>query len=617
MFIYNLYTHTAEGQDPLPGIQLSRNADPLDAIQQSGDAVIMVWPYADADTFDFETQGSRAEDIVLVKGKGADGKTVTKRTTAPIKLTENPLYLDTYVTQLNVRQNKEDHQGSLNMSLLDPTDSILSNISPGDHMVCWMFDNHKDAQALRAVLKSGSYGSLNGFSSGLKFLGKVFSVRKNITVSNTGAKARRFQILATSFSELDSNIYFDPQLATNFFKGTEFMQAIARQLNSISGVPQDINKMLAQSLAVFMGVGLKTPGNNGSIAQMSRPLKIPDFVAKILGVQGSHYIDILRTHIGIEKYNFTKYLPDLGDSANVPNGPSTRSPYKTIKYTPVGLVGWNSIQVAPFNNVPMWSILYQFSNPNINEMFTTLKMNDKGEIGPTLTIRQIPFNNEAFLDARPNIKGTAFRTLPRWKVTDEIINNYSVGKSESLRINFVRVSAVPEAKNGADVAGIRARVDPASDIVDIERNGLRGYVTAINSILNPVAAEVSTRQWTAVVTDRYMGSHLKLSGTIGLAGVQEPIAVGDNLLYDNLIFHIEQVEHSLTVESMTGRKSFSTNLAISNGVPATGSVLPEIGNRGTKLGEFQGLTGPSQTVRATTTANLPNNVASNAKKDDD
>jgi hypothetical protein len=614
MFTYNLFTHMSEGQEPLPGIQLNRASEAQDAIQQSGDAIILVWPYADADTFNFETQGSRDEDIVLIKGKDAKGNAIPMAESRPIKLTDNPIFLDTYVTRMSVRQNKDNHQGVLSMELLDPDDTILASVSPGDHMVCWMFDNHKDAQALRAKLARGAYKDLNGFDSGLKFVGKAFSVRKNINVFDSGAKSRKLQVMATSFSELDSNIYFDPQLATNFFKGTEFMQAIARQLNSISGVPQDVNSMLAQSLAVFMGVGLKTGGANNA-AQMSRPLSLPSFVSDILGVQGSRYIDILRTHIGIEKYR-SGYLPALGDTAQVPYGPSSNSPYKTIKYTPDGLVGWNSIQVAPFNNIPMWSILYQFSNANINEMYTTLKMDDKGKIGPTLTIRQIPFNNEAFVNKQTTIKATSFRTLPRWKVTDEIINSYSVGKSESMRINFVRVSAIPETLPGKNTAGIRQQVPPKADIVDIERNGVRAYVTAINSIMNPVASEVSARNWTAVVTDRYMGSHLKFSGSMGLAGVQEPICVGDNLLYDGLVFHIEQVEHSLQVDGMTGRKSFSTNLAISNGVPAAGPVLPEIVNRRTRTGAIEVSGKELKVVRADMAVKLPNNVSTNAKKDD-
>ena len=610
MFTYNLTTHTSEGQSALPGIQSPRNTDPRDVTEQAGDAIVMVWPYAEPDTFNFETQGTNSDNLVIKKGKNKKGEEYKTVNVADIKLTKDPIYLDTYITNLNVRQTKENHQGMMSMVLLDPDDSALSSISPGDHIVCWMFDNHKDAQNTRAKLASKAYAGLNAFNSGLKFVGKVFSVRKNINVLNSGAKMRRLQILATSFSELDSNIYFDPQLATNFFNGLQFMQAIAGQLNSVNGQPEDINKMLSNYLTVFMGIGLKT---NGQLAQsqMSRPLKMPDFIGQILGLSNAtHYIDILRTHIGIEKYSGDNYLPDLGKTATVPHGGKTTSPYKTIQYSPLGLVGWNNIQVAPFNNIPMWSILKQTSNPNINEMFTTLKMDNKGSIAPTLTIRQIPFNTESFVAKYgSDIPATAFRTLPRWKVSDEIITDYSVGKSESLRINFVRVSATPEINQQTGNAAARALVGPTSDIADIERNGLRAYVTTINATLDASHANVSTKQWTAVATDRLMGSHLKLSGTMKLAGTQEPITVGDNLLYNDLVFHIEQVEHSLTVDGQTGRKSFSTSLAISNGVPAAGPVLPEITER--VVSRVNPLP-PDMPNRV----GLVNVVSTNAKKDD-
>jgi hypothetical protein len=405
MFTYNLYTHTAENNGAIPGAPVTKSPGPQDVVQQSGDAVVWVFPYLNADTFNFETQDGK--DLQVIKNKDKQGKVTTKvvAKTAPIA---EPVKLDPYLSQLRVSQSKDSHLGILNATVLDPDDTLLARMSPGDLIVCWMFDNHKDAKACRAKLESGDFTDLNVFNSGLKFLGKLFSVRKNVAVTQAGAKIRRVTVMATAFSELDSNIYFDPQLTTNFLHGLQFMLSISEQLNETLGVPEDVNKALAGLLTVFMGVGLKGAQSAG---QMSRPLKIPEEVGKVLGLKNApFYIDVLQTIIGIQQYD-NDYMPrGLGKQSSIAaTGGETKSPYKTIKYTPNGLIGWVSPIVQPFNNIPIWGILKQYCNKDANEMFTTLRLNENGRIMPTLIMRQLPFNTDDFIIGFPNVKATAFR----------------------------------------------------------------------------------------------------------------------------------------------------------------------------------------------------------------
>jgi hypothetical protein len=55
-------------------------------------------------------------------------------------------------------------------------------------------------------------------------------------------------------------------------------------------------------------------------------------------------------------------------------------------------------------------------------------------------------------------------------------------------------------------------------------------------------------------------------------GIYEPIAVGDNLEFDFVIYHIEGVIHRCTI-SQDGVKSFRTILTISNGISQGTSTL--------------------------------------------
>lgn len=572
MFVYNLFTHERIGGGAPTWAPRAAN----DITEQSGAAVVWVWPYLDADTFDFQVQNGK--DITLANDK-AD--LVPNRNTN-IKLGP-PVKLDPWIIQLTVRQTKDSHQGMMSIAMKDVDGDLLSRINPGDWVVCWMFDNNAGAERLRDKLKNfpNISSGLNGFDSGLKFMGKIFSARKNVQVNNFGGKNKIIQVLATSFSELDSNIYFDQQLSTNFFNGLEFMGTISEELGRDIHTPYDVNSGFAKLLATFMGIGLKGNSAN-SKAQMSKPLLIPSEMGRILGKTNvENYIDVLDTYIGIQKYS--DYMPEgLGNTGTITltKKQTEPSPAKSIVYTPQTLIGYVYPFIQPYNNVPMWGILKETVNDTVNEMYTVMRAGPDWSIQPTLMVRQIPFNTDDFSkypDAPPH---TTFRSLPRWLATDEIVTGYSIGKSESLRINFVRIQGAGVLNPAAVQNAARALVNPVADAVDIQRNGLRGFLTSINSTYGEDAI-ASTKEWTALVTDRTMGSHLKLSGSIQLAGVQEPIAVGDNLEYDGFVYHIEMVEHSLNIDGMTGRKSYSTNLAISNGVPAKGPPLPGIVTRDT------------------------------------
>ena len=59
-----------------------------------------------------------------------------------------------------------------------------------------------------------------------------------------------------------------------------------------------------------------------------------------------------------------------------------------------------------------------------------------------------------------------------------------------------------------------------------------------------------------------------MSGTINFVGIPQPIAVGDNLQFDNVVYHIEQVSHVAAI-SQDGKKMFRTTVVLSNGMALT------------------------------------------------
>jgi hypothetical protein len=65
-------------------------------------------------------------------------------------------------------------------------------------------------------------------------------------------------------------------------------------------------------------------------------------------------------------------------------------------YTGTELLGTFLPVMPELTNKPLWSVLQQFLNPTVNEMYTCLRVNKDNRVVPTLVVRQIPFTTEAF-----------------------------------------------------------------------------------------------------------------------------------------------------------------------------------------------------------------------------
>lgn len=568
MFVYDLATSATY---KAPHGTIDHSSESRDSIQINGDVVVAVLPFEIADTFNKTTLVSR--DIV-------PNRVVT------------PIFLDPFALSVGTTHTKESHQGTLTVDFLDPPDDILSKISPGDWVVCWMFSNKQQGDKFRKELQDSltqtqGFPKANGSDSGLKFLGKVFSIRRNLRISGDGKRVRRNQLIGTSFSELDSTIYFDPFLTENLLGGMSwFKSVIAFGKQGLYDVSQ-IDRVLARSIAAFLGGVFdetKTP---------TTPIFVPVMVAQILGKKGDDnqysvkYLDFLHTYIGIQKFS-DSYMSDLIR----PAGPLT---YPTIQFNGLSIEGAINPVVQPFNNVPIWGIIQNFSNNAINEAYTALRANEQGDIVPTLTIRQVPFSSDEY--ASRNRQSTPFRSLPAWRVDDSLITNVDIGKSESTRTNFVRIIPNPVDFGGRYLTGasLAEQSTPIADSIDHQRHGLRATIRSVNTVFNVRQVKADVKRWNSVIADRNMGSQLKLSGSMALRGIHEPICVGDNLIYENMLYHIEQVMHKVMVDSTTGSKIFLTQLSFSNGVPLVSGDFPEIVNHTEPPTENTGWTRQSNT----------------------
>jgi hypothetical protein len=247
-----------------------------------------------------------------------------------------------------------------------------------------------------------------------------------------------------------------------------------------------------------------------------------------------------------------------------------------------------------WNQVTLWSILNQYTNSPLNEMYSCFRIDPvTGRVIPTIVFRQIPFTSEDFvgqtfgvLDGQAStIVTTRYLTLPRWKVGAESVHNADLGTDESARINFVQYYAKSTfSDKGIDMADETASHNYTFDGDDIIRSGLRPYIVQNQFEDLPDILVQSAPTWARILGDAVIGGHLKVNGSMELTGIVEPITVGDNFEFGGVVFHIEQVVHRSFINPQDGKKTFRTMLSLSHGVSVQsntqGTIYAQMSNPG-------------------------------------
>lgn len=488
---------------------------------------------------------------------------------------------------LSVSTSKQGHVASLGASL-HPTKDYIAEILPGDWVLAWMTQDETDVRYLIEQIQSKKQA--NFFDDGLKFVGRVDSIRevKNID-RNTGTLTVRYSLNASAFTELDSAIIYDARLN----KQEEFGEWLTNINGSIRAAvfnqegSLDINEFLPLLINIFMGKGpgakSANPADNVDLQRSPNVLYlVPDTIGKLLGRSPSSspsgllsYPDLMDTVIGVQHFSNTE--DDF--KTFIPEG--MRDDDGTVRRTPVKLAGSFYPSIPTLNGTPVWSVLKQYLNPAVNEMYTCLRVDLGGSVIPQLIIRQLPFTTDlkvsssftgtnAFFNTDINSElvsttsdgladPTRYSELPRWKLPPEIVWSSNIGRTNANRFNYVEVATVAPV----DSTYQRVRNPPLRDDIDVFRSALRPYSMTVNcSILD---AKVGVKQWTDHLADYLMGQHLTLNGSITCLGIQVPICEGDNLEFEGVVYHIESVQHNCFMDQM-GRKNFETALTLSHGM---------------------------------------------------
>lgn len=510
-----------------------------------------------------------------------------------------PLIITSDCTSLQIESNKSSYIGGLTATLTFGEVNYLSEILPTDWILAWIVNDEEKAANLIERIKAGT--PCNGFDDGLKFVGRVGSIRKILNVADQGMETIAYTIQAKSFREFDMTVFYDQQLRFAIPNIGAYFGLLGQNIIELMSVTIekggiDINTVLPWLINLLLGSGIadgfvnpigKTIGNghkglnqpiaHGLTSDDEAPYAyiLPTEIGRLLGKSATSkkgallsYADILETMIGIQKYSggFTSIAASSPAAMFQPDGLTVKG---NRKNTDTALTGAFPAITPDFTNKSVWTILSQFLNPVINEMYTTLRVNEQGQVVPILVFRQIPFTTNLFAKGQAivnQIQVTPFLTLPRWKIDPLLLHSFNVGRSDTEQFNFFHVYGTSDLLKKDSLTQQLIRFPPVQDFTDIKRNGIATYQATV-AVAPQTILEGATGNWNLLTADWHSGGHLKFNGTINLIGIQAPICIGDNVEFDNLVMHIESVLHSCQI-SMDGRKGFTTTLLITQGVRA-------------------------------------------------
>jgi hypothetical protein len=532
-----------------------------------------------------------------------------------VRIRGKPLIISNMAcTALTISQNKNSHLLTMAARLLpDPALNWVAEITPGDWVMAWIVNSEEKARSVIDRIDRGE--PCNGFDDGLKFVGRAGSPRKKTSQDpNTGMRTSYYQLNAAGFQEFDASLFYEEHLQERIPAIGQYWARLGGVLNKFvaeHGLGISVHKVMPFLLDLFLGRGvnrnLGLPDIDGlrntTGLEAAHSYILPDIVPQLLGKTQTSKAgglftaaDVLEMVYGVQQYSDYGDVSPLALSEETTDNPlgllfnPDRTQYAgSRRYTQIPMMGTFLPTPPQFKGKTVWSILNQYLNPAVNEMYTCLRVNPRGEVVPTLVVRQLPFSTEM---ATATVPLTKHLSLPRWVIHPALMTGEDLGRADALRINFVHVYGDMGPVKNNMYNGQVVRWPPRRDDLDIARSGLKNYSMTVACHERDVRLG-GPEKWMDVLSDILMGQHLTLNGTLEMIGIQAPICVGDNLEYEENVYHIEAINHSCGIDPM-GKKQFRTTVQISHGMLAA----PQPG----LLGLYSGMTADALRSRSRASA---------------
>jgi len=520
----------------------------------------------------FVNQSSPTWVLTFIRFENRD--TFRNNNNSALEVKQNdPLVIESDCIAVTTGMNKGTLTPSMEATFKETDVNYLTAVAPGDFVFVNILNWESDARRVAQNARNGS--PINGPDDGFKGLYKIQRVSKNISINEqSGTKQVIYKIDGYGFTEFNNTIYFNQNLLasgseSNFGIFIRKLSSDWAQLANSKGYFQ-LRDIVALLITSFIGNGINTTNYSDDfkafLPTANTQFLIPALVGKLMGISNAKAAkDIYNYNFGVQGYSGSSNQT-MAQGLNPKFNSNFSGP--GFHFTPTQLQGLSFFMPEYWNSVKAWSILNQYTNAPLNEIFTCYKLGTDNKIYPTVVFRQIPFTTQDF-KARTNvtIPVTQFLTIPRWKVDSALVYSYDIGRDEVARINFYQYysRAAINDKQGSGPAQEVGAGNYAFDSEDVTRSGLRPSI--VSNMFDPyVQTGPLSPSWAKIMGDATIGGQLKLNGTIEMLGVSQPICIGDNLQFEGVVFHIESIIHSCNIDPSSGIKRFKTTLKLSQGV---------------------------------------------------
>lgn len=479
--------------------------------------------------------------------------------------TQNPYIVVNDAVSISTTDSLGSPNKNIQIQLVSTDVNYAAAIHPGDYVFLNIVDwEQKSRQIHGKVIERKP---INGFHDGFKGLYKIRTVSRKFMINGNGDKVYRYTVTGMAFSELTSVLFYNPAVQAAYNqRGSQgifmalvgdFYADIAKNKSSEDLIKIYIKLLLGQSQKRDVSIP-----NYGTTHY-----KVPDLVSTLLGYKGFSYVnEIYNIVTGLWGSQYRQNNPQEGFNPNfVPDDVNTKGwkageKLKGILFKPY----------ENFNDKTIWSILNDNKNFVLNELYTTFRVNPEGSVVPTIVLRQKPYSKTT-----QEITVTKFKDLPRWRVDPAMVISFDFSTNDALRYNFVQTFVENGFQNDDTQIGLGNFVE---DVEDIQRHGIKPYIlrSRFGYLESGGKGDVyQSVKWNKAIADMILNSHLKENGTMVCVGLEDPIAVGDNLEFDGNLYHIESVAHNWSI-SASGNRSFVTTLGLSHGISLSDEGFPEL-----------------------------------------
>lgn len=481
---------------------------------------------------------------------------------------------------ISTSKSKSQPDGTFQI-VLAPTKDWVSALTAGSWLCILMSNDPIEQDDLKKANKNQ-----------VKMIGKIESVRTEVSVGDDGARQTRFYVSGVDWGHIFNNVVYVDNLIASKDDPTSQGNAIAVALRNI----------------LF--------GKGGT----AQSFYVEDNLRSLINMFGQNFQGLDKNGTDINRlagalYNFrmpkemTQFFQFLG-----PHGPSTDVRLNKVLNLITGYLKNQDVYtpsresrgfIDPFSlqgQHSFWQVLLENSNPVLNEMFSELRWNMDDDSDNSLQLclynRIKPFSYKNFNPAGGSSSGPTsfFQNVRLHSIDDLDVISLNAGTNWRDKFNFIEVK--PNFQEFNVIANWYKQKSQTFDPIAFEREGFRPLIMETKQFPSKSQdTEIHVdfdqlEKWVLMMREWYFNTHRMLNGTMVIHGTTEYIGVGDNIRFnvglltatpninslvadaqsnDNqfVLAHVESVSHSFSV-NQEGARQYMTTIQFVRGIVVDG-----------------------------------------------